>query len=132
MAISKNTPEVKAAIVESVRNGAYAKHAAQAAGISEASLYAWLADEPDFAGALEKAKADRTNAAIQRIAVHGERHWQADAWLLERTSPDDFRQRTTSELTGANGGPIEVAEVPLDADRAAAVAAILKSTGAAG
>lgn len=130
MAISKQTPEVKAAIVESVRNGAYAKHAALAAGISEATLYEWQGQDAEFAGAIAQAAADRTNAAIRSIADHGERDWKANAWLLERTNPRDFREKSATEVTGANGGPIELAEVPTSAERAAELASILKSAGA--
>lgn len=130
MAASKQTPEVKAAIVESVRNGAYAKHAALAAGISKSTLYEWIDADADFAGLIEKAAAERTNQGIRAIADHGERSWQAWAWLLERTSPEDFRQRTATEVTGANGGPVEVTQVPTSAERAAELAAILKSAGA--
>ena len=130
MTLSKATPEVKAAIVESVRNGAYAKHAALEAGISEATLYSWQDSDAEFAGAVKAAAAARTNAAIRRIADHGERQWQADAWLLERTSPNDFRLRTATEHSGPAGGPIEVTEVPTSAERAAELAAILGKAGA--
>lgn len=41
-----------------------------------------------------------------------------------------FKPAQRTEVTGAAGGPIEIAEVPLDSERAEAVAAILRSTGA--
>lgn len=110
MAISKATPEVKAAIVESVRNGAYAKHAALAAGVSERALYQWQESDEQFAAAITQAAADRTNSAIQRIRDHGERDWRAEAWLLERTQPENFREQKAVE----HGGSLSLESVLFD------------------
>lgn len=101
MTLSKNTPEVREAIINAVRNGAYAKHAAEAAGIGRSTLYEWLSDDADFAGQIARATADRTNSAIQRIQEHALRDWRADAWLLERTQPEDFREQKAVEHAGA-------------------------------
>lgn len=35
------------------------------------------------------------------------RHWQADAWLIERQFPE-YKQTSRHEVTGADGDPIEV------------------------
>jgi transposase len=101
MAASKKTPEVEQAIIDAVRNGAYAKHAALAAGVSEATLYSWQQSDPELAEAIERAVAERANAAIRRIEGHAERNWQADAWLLERTMPAFFREQKSQELSGS-------------------------------
>jgi hypothetical protein len=100
MAASKKTPQAMAAIVQSVRDGAYAKHAALAANIDESTLYDWRNADADFDQALEKACAERANAAIKRIEGHAERNRQADAWLLERTMPAFFREQKATELSG--------------------------------
>lgn len=100
MPAPKKTPERLAAIVEAVRNGAYAKHAAIAAGIGETTLWEWQQADPAFAETIAQAQAERTNAAIQSIADHGMRDWKANAWLLERTQPADFREQKATELSG--------------------------------
>jgi hypothetical protein len=133
MAISKNTPEVKAAIVESVRNGAYAKHAALSANISEVTLYDWIGSDAQFGEAIHRARSQAKLDMVRVIrsaALDGD--WKAAERYLARAGDGEFSEMTKTELSGANGGPIVVAEVPLDAERAEAVAAILKSTGAAG
>jgi len=37
-----------------------------------------------------------------------ERSWQAAAWKLERRYPDKYGRRTRHEVTGAEGGPVEL------------------------
>lgn len=48
--------------------------------------------------------------------------WTANAWLLERTHPEDFGRWSRTEVTGAGGGPIEVETN----DRAAALGASIR------
>lgn len=132
MAISKQTPEVKAAIVESVRNGAYAKHAALAQDVAESTLYEWVADDPEFNGAVQRARAEAKTSMVRVIrnaALDGD--WKAADRYLARCGDGEFSETTKSEITGAGGGPLELAEVPTTAERAAAIARILSQAGAA-
>lgn len=131
MAATKRTPEIEQAIVDSVRNGAYAKHAAAAVRIDESTLYDWINADATFAQAIAQARAvavNRNVTVIQQAADGGD--YKAAAWYLERTQPDDFRARTSTEVSGPAGGPIEVVEVPTSAERAAELARILSSAGA--
>jgi len=87
-----------------------------------------------FRHAVEKARADAELAAIARIVEAGDgyevrkerrierangdvevtvetsrrRDWQALAWVLERTRPERFSRRTLHEVTGSEGGAVEV------------------------
>jgi hypothetical protein len=100
VAETKFTEARRTAIINSIRNGAYAKHAAIASGISERAFYDWCEKDEQFSAAVAQAAADRTNRAIRTIADAGERDWKANAWLLERTSPKDFRENKATEHTG--------------------------------
>lgn len=92
------TNEVADAIVTSLRIGAFKKHAANAAGVSEATLRIWLergaaGEEPyaTFADNCEQAIAQdalRNQAAISRAATgKAEGDWKAAAWNLEKKFP---------------------------------------------
>lgn len=117
-------------ITNAIRLGMYLDDAAAVAGIHRNTLGNWLTwgreaeaklengDELtdrdrlywDFLGAVEKARADavlRNLNVIQRAAQDGS--WQASAWFLERTNPRKWGRTETVEITGAEGGPIEIA-----------------------
>jgi hypothetical protein len=123
------TPQVQETIVNAVRIGSYLDDAASLAGINRATLFRWIAwgkdandkaeeglelderDETyrDFCDAVEKARADatlRNIGVIQTAAQDGS--WQAAAWYLERTNPRKWGRHDTVELTGTDGGAIQV------------------------
>lgn len=112
-----------------IRLGMYLDDAAAMAGISKTTLYNWLSmgkdavdkhghgdtltDKEtqlvDFLNAVEKARADavmRNIGVIQKAAQDGS--WQASAWFLERTNPKKWGRHETVEITGADGGAIQV------------------------
>lgn len=100
------------AIVQALRAGAYIEDAAEAAGVGESTVYAWikrgqeyapdlakgLASVPashrpyvEFAEAVEKARASAVVfniALIRQAAIAG--NWKAAAWWLERTRPGQY------------------------------------------
>lgn len=100
------TPETHEAIVKAVRGGNYITTSAEMSGISKATLFAWMQrgarGEHPFAelfDAVKKARAEAKAAALGTIlrAAAGSAtqppQWQAAAWFLERTSPDEFGKR---------------------------------------
>jgi hypothetical protein len=63
----------------------------------------------NFLNVVEKARADaviRNVGIIQQAAQDGS--WQASAWYLERTNPRKWGRHETVEITGADGGAIQV------------------------
>jgi len=117
-------------LIASLKNGAYVETACSYAGIGTSSVYRWLergrvederlqngeAPNPEETpyweiwDAIEKARSEatlRNLTLIQTAAQSGS--WQAAAWYLERTSPKLYARRNYNEVTGANGGALEVA-----------------------
>src|SRR4051812_3365849 len=96
---SKLTPEVQENIVRLIRAGNTIELAAEAAGISQATFYAWMArgesgkraDAPfvDFRDAVEQGRAEAEAVLVTRIAkAAANGSWSAAAWLLERSHPE--------------------------------------------
>jgi hypothetical protein len=123
------TEETEERIVSAVRGGAYLDDASAYAGISRHTLFLWLRQGRaaaerlergeslsereerllNFLNSVEKARADaaiRNLMVIQQAGQEG--NWQASAWYLERTNPKKWGRHETVEITGAEGGPIQV------------------------
>lgn len=88
----KLTKERQAAITNAIEAGCTFKLAAQAAGISETTLYNWLKKGEEGAAPIyreflkEIKKAEATQAAKLLATIEGQasRDWKAAAWILER------------------------------------------------
>lgn len=110
---TKLTSELQAEIVRVLRGGAYVEDACGYVGIHKGTFYDWMerghAGEElyaDFTDAVEKA---RSEAVIRNVAIvqkAADDSWQAAAWWLERTRPDQYGRRTN--IAGANGGAVEL------------------------
>lgn len=131
------TITVGEAIVRALQAGAFLKDAAQAAGVTETTVHNWLArgrlqlnengerlkdianaDLPflEFFESVEKSRAEAVifNLAIIRQAA-SKGHWQAAAWYLERTRPDEYGRRTRFDVGGKDGEGMTVAELLVSA-----------------
>jgi len=89
------TSERRDAIVDAIRHRIPYELAAEANGIDEQTIYAWLkkarrdkaegieSDYVLFAEAIKRAEMTKVREHLDMIAAKPER-WQADAWILER------------------------------------------------
>lgn len=60
---------------------------------------------------LERDPASGQMVAVSRTTettTRPERQWTASAWLLERRFPDEYARTIRSEVTGRDGGPVQV------------------------
>lgn len=90
----------KAAILESMRNGAYLKDAATAAGVDVQAVRAEMRRDPDFRLLVDQARVEATTFAITVIRNAAVTDWRAAAWFLERTRPKDFQEQRQLEVSG--------------------------------
>jgi transposase len=111
---TKLTPAVQERVLQAIRAGNYAEVACRAAGIAPSTYYRWLERgerEPDgsyarFAEAVRLAEAEAEVHAVALVRRAMSDDWRAALAYLERRHPGRWRKHTSTELTGANGGPI--------------------------
>lgn len=90
----KYSKEIINTICENIAKGATNKDAAIMSGICEDTFYEWMKNN-EFSEYIKKASSKRTTAVLQTIlkAAVDHKTWQAGAWYLERTDPDQFAKR---------------------------------------
>lgn len=95
----KYSKEKIAEIVANISKGATNKDSAQLADIAEDTFYEWM-KKKEFSEPIKKAKAKRRTLMINRILIASNKTWQAAAWYLERTEPEDFGRHREMEVKG--------------------------------
>lgn len=124
---SKVTPEKKLAFLAVLAATCNVTASAEAAGIARKTAYEWRDEDPEFAEAWEKAKELGVEAledeahrrAFQGVdkpvfhqgAVCGSIREYSDTlsiFLLKAHKPAKYRDNTRMELTGADGGPVQM------------------------
>mgnify|MGYP006275736359 CR=1 FL=1 len=107
---TKRTPETVKKLCDAIRLGACYSDACGFAGISFDTFNEWRKDFPEFLEAVKEAEgAGRVQliAKIQKAANDG--NWQAAAWMLERRDPQNYGRTMRTQVTGADGGPVQMA-----------------------
>ncbi|MGV4799108.1 hypothetical protein ACSMEB_08435 [Stenotrophomonas maltophilia] len=108
---SEYRPEYCAKVMELGREGKSVVQMACAIDVVRDTLYQWSKDHPEFSDAFTRARqlsqdwwetqaqcgltADRFNASL----------WSRS---MAARFPEDYQERKGIELTGSNGGPVEV------------------------
>jgi hypothetical protein len=91
---SKKTPEAIERALETARSGLPLRFCAAAAHVSLETLGNWREQDPEFAQALETARAEGARKKWDKILAAGDRNapgsWQPLAWALERGFPAEF------------------------------------------
>ncbi len=124
---SKYTPELADRICEELINGRDLLDICGDADMpGRATVYRWLNEHPDFEAQYARAReglADLEMANLKKMAnecteanVNSTRvklnHYQ---WRVMKIAPRLYGDRTRTEVTGENGGPIQVKAVTIDA-----------------
>jgi hypothetical protein len=97
-------PEISKFLVDAIAAGCPINQACSAAGISLAAFWRWLAEGEkanarpiyrNFRDAIKQGQRDRLLNAVQAIQAAAPRQWQAAAWWLERSSPENWASPET-------------------------------------
>ncbi|MDP8901552.1 MAG: hypothetical protein M3N33_10520 [Actinomycetota bacterium] len=115
----KFTSRRRNAILRKMREGHYAKTAAETSGITEQTLYKWLKKGEDaerypghaaFLEAYRKAEATAEEKAITAIRAAFPDDWRAAMTYLERRHPGRWAKRQYLDVTSKEQ-PIRTVEV---------------------
>jgi hypothetical protein len=120
---TKLTPEFIEEASKLIAGGNTVVTVAAYMGINEDTWYTWIARGEkektgifsEFSEAIKKSKPV-AKIAMLSVVTNAARdgNWQAAAWYLERTDPDNYgrRDRIKQEITGKNGGPVQIVKAP--------------------
>ena len=127
----KLTPPIYDLIVGMIRKGNYQSTAAGAAGIDRTTLNRWrkwgkdleeeYAPEPppnthphkifyDFGVAITRAQEESEADFVAAWKDHVPDDWRAARDLLARRFPGRWKEQTHTQLTGPEGGPLEITD----------------------
>lgn len=91
---------------------------------ARSTVYRWLAEHPDFAARVDRAReaiADHAVATADRL-TDDLKPEMANAvrvqllhlhWKAAKMAPKRYSERRLTELTGKDGGPVEIEESPM-------------------
>lgn len=113
-------------VMDELANGKPMRHIAEEAEVSFGSLSVWIAADPD------------RSARAREARIHAARMWDEKAvsvieeardpfelsqakelahhyrWRASKTAPRDYGDKVTAELTGADGGPIQLSPTVIE------------------
>ena len=115
---SKYNPAFCDRVIELAKEGAgWAEYAADF-GVDRASLYRWAEQHEDFAQALTRAKV-LEQAWFEREGRLNlrNREFNANLWgkSVSARFREDYTERKETQVTGANGGPVQIQSQVVDA-----------------
>jgi hypothetical protein len=110
--------------------GCSVKTAASVVGITEFTIYDWLAKGQEYAGMesfkglppaapsyvqfskdVTRARERVVQLALDGIIEAGKEDWRALAWFLERSRPDEWGRRTRHDFGDGKGGTMTLADL---------------------
>jgi hypothetical protein len=118
--------EMIAKIVDATQWGNYATTICDYVGITTQTLHNWLRKGEELSEVedrelteeeqlfvklfydIRKARSLSEMRAVEKIRKAGEQDWKAAAWFLERTATSRWGRVDRTEITGAEGGAIEI------------------------
>lgn len=98
-------------VIEFLKDGysltAFAGHI----GVARSSIFKWADEHPEFSDAIKRGQAAATlwwEKANRALATGGAGNATACVFGLKNRAPDDWRDVKATELTGKDGGPLQV------------------------
>ena len=106
--LTRARPKIDA-FIDKLRNSGNVRLSCNAAGVNRSTAYNWRDKWATFAAEWDEALEDACDileAEAWKRAVN-DKSDRLLMFLLKAHRPDKFKERTATELTGADGGPIK-------------------------
>jgi hypothetical protein len=84
--------------------------------VARSSVYKWIDEHPEFSDAVKIGQAKATlwwERANRTLAITGQGNATACVFGLKNRSPEDWRDVKATEVTGKDGGPVEVNRIEI-------------------
>lgn len=113
-------------VMDELADGKPMKHIAIEAGVSFGAMSVWIATDPDRSARAREARIhaariwdEKAEAVIEDArdpftlaqAKELAHHYR---WRASKTAPRDYGDKVTAELTGADGGPIQLSPTVIE------------------
>lgn len=79
-------------------------------GVARSTIYKWVEEHPEFSDAVKTGQAKAVlwwETANRNLALTGEGNATSIIFGLKNRASDEWRDVKATEITGANGGPIQ-------------------------
>lgn len=87
-------PAVKEQVLNILSAGATMKDAAAYVGVTDDTLRNWMKADSEFSASVGKARVQGKIACVGTIRQAAKSNWQAAAWFLERSDPENWGRTT--------------------------------------
>ncbi len=95
-------------IVRLVAEGHHVSHACELAGFNARSVRDWRAEHPDDDAMLQQARGEAHKPLVAKIKEAANADPKVLMWLLSKWRPEEYGDISKVEVTGAEGGPVQV------------------------
>jgi hypothetical protein len=105
-------------VIEYGKQGKSLTWMASELGVTKKTIHNWMEAFPEFLHAMEESRAHSQRwwedaGQVNMLLAQGAGSFNASVWSRSMAArfPEDWRESKGVELTGANGGPVQVNEV---------------------
>lgn len=114
---TKYSLDLQKRICDKLKRGCSRTAAVGTSGIDYVTFLSWMANNSIFSNAVHDAESVAEELVTNRLfeeATNPNGDWRATVEFLKRRRNKDWGDQTKTELTGVNGGPVQIESKTID------------------